>query len=242
MAQSDLSYIAHRGASYLAPENTLESMRLAWELGSDGAECDIMLTKDHQIILFHDKDGSRLIDQDLVISESNYDELKDYPIQLKETNERKYASAKIPLLKDVLEELPENQLLVIEIKTGKEIMPYLTEVISGFWQQGQIAFIAFDYDAIIAAKKAFPDVPAYYLSSSLDDVNERFDEIIASDLDGVDLYHGIIDRSLVERFNEENKAVWCWTVNTPDIATKMKSVGVFCITTDRPAWLKSQME
>ena len=39
--------IAHRGASNLAPENTLASFRLAKELGADGIECDVQLTKDH---------------------------------------------------------------------------------------------------------------------------------------------------------------------------------------------------
>ena len=37
--------IAHRGASNLAPENTLASFRLAKELGADGIECDVQLTK-----------------------------------------------------------------------------------------------------------------------------------------------------------------------------------------------------
>ena len=46
--------IAHRGASNLAPENTLASFRLAKELGADGIECDVQLTKDHKLVIAHD--------------------------------------------------------------------------------------------------------------------------------------------------------------------------------------------
>ena len=47
----NFSFVGHRGASYLAPENTLASIELAWELGADAAECDLMLTSDHRVIL-----------------------------------------------------------------------------------------------------------------------------------------------------------------------------------------------
>ena len=59
-ATAQLKFIAHRGASWYAPENSLAAIRLAWELGADGAECDIQLTKDHQIVLWHDDDTARL--------------------------------------------------------------------------------------------------------------------------------------------------------------------------------------
>lgn len=46
--------IAHRGASSLAPENTLEALRLAAELGADRAEIDVQLTRDGVPVLLHD--------------------------------------------------------------------------------------------------------------------------------------------------------------------------------------------
>jgi len=59
-------FVGHRGASYLAPENTVAAYKLAWELGAEAAECDIMLTKDKQVILFHDKYGKRLTEYNFV--------------------------------------------------------------------------------------------------------------------------------------------------------------------------------
>lgn len=46
--------IAHRGARSLAPENTLAAIHKAWELGADGIEIDVALSKDHQLFLHHD--------------------------------------------------------------------------------------------------------------------------------------------------------------------------------------------
>ncbi len=46
--------IAHRGASSLAPENTLAAASKAWELGADAWELDVQLTKDGELIVMHD--------------------------------------------------------------------------------------------------------------------------------------------------------------------------------------------
>ena len=46
---------AHRGASGYAPENTIESFRLAIEQGADGIELDVQLTKDDVLVVIHDE-------------------------------------------------------------------------------------------------------------------------------------------------------------------------------------------
>ncbi|MBK8503139.1 MAG: hypothetical protein IPL46_13530 [Saprospiraceae bacterium] len=240
-AHAQLQYIAHRGASYLAPENTMASVTLAWQLESDGVECDVMLTKDEKIVVIHDSNAKRLLGLDLDISQTNYRDLKDTPVKLKTSNLKKYSSETVPLLKGLLRTVPDNRLLVIEIKCGQEIIPHLQKSINKYWKTGSIAFIAFNYETIVETKKTFPKIPCYFLSSNLDDLNSRFDDISKSDLDGVDLNHQIIDTDLVRRFTAIDKEVWCWTVNTPEDAKRMEACGVRCITTDRPQWLKKEM-
>lgn len=239
-AQDKTIFVAHRGASYLAPENTEASIALAWELGAVAAECDIMLTKDKQVILFHDKRGERLTGSDFVVKEVNYDEISDLPIKLRDTNLPKYNGETIPLLKDILTGVPDGRTLVIEIKTGPEILPYMKEVVDAYWKSGNIAFIAFDFETILATKELYPEIPCYYLSAFKADVRKKRDEIINSKLDGINLRHKIIDEKLVKDFNAHGKGVWCWTVNEPGDAEEMMAAGVTAITTDRPKWLKEQ--
>jgi len=54
--------IAHRGARSLAPENTLAACRAAREVGADGWECDVHMTKDGELVLMHDNTLSRTTD------------------------------------------------------------------------------------------------------------------------------------------------------------------------------------
>ncbi len=236
----EIIYVAHRGASYLAPENTLASIQLAWELDAPAAECDIMITRDKEVILFHDKKGGRLTGHDFVVKETDYNQIKDYTILLKETNLPEYTAEKIPLLSEALETVPDDRTLVIEIKTGPEILPYMANVIANHWKTGKIAFIAFDFETILATKAIYPDIPCYYLAAFRVDVKSKFKQIKASNLDGVNLRHQIINKRLVKKYNKAGKNVWCWTVNDPEDARKMINAGVSAITTDRPKWLSEQ--
>jgi glycerophosphoryl diester phosphodiesterase len=238
---SQLKFVAHRGASYIAPENTIASIEMAWKLDSYGAECDIYLTKDKKIVIFHDSNTKRLTSENHVVSETNYSVLKNLSIKLKSTNSSYFKGQKIPLLEDALKTLPEDKLLVIEIKCGKEVLPELDKVIKKHWKTGNIAFISFGFKTISLTKALFPEVPCYFLSGSLDKVYNLYPEIVKNKLDGVDLNHKIIDKQIVEKMKKDGKDVWCYTVNTPEIAKKMKELGVSVITTDRPYFLKESM-
>ena len=143
-SSAQLKYIAHRGASYYAPENSLSAFKLAWELNCDGAECDIWMTSDKQIAIYHDNNTKRLTNQQLEIAKTSYSELKKLELKLSPTNSPYFANERIPLLKDVLKTIPENQLFVIEIKSGNDIFPELRKVIKQYWKTGRITFIAFD--------------------------------------------------------------------------------------------------
>lgn len=241
MAQ-DPTFVGHRGASWLAPENTVASVQLAWEIGAPAAECDIMLTADKQIVVFHDKDGKRLTGHDFKMNQVPYDSIRYHSILLKDTNQEKYRGETIPLLSDLLAIIPHDRTLVIEIKTGPEILPFLEKVISEHHKSGNIAFIAFAFETILATKAIYPEIPCFYLSAFRLDIKNKFGKIAASNLDGVNLRHNIVSKKLVRKFRKADKAVWCWTVNNPEDARKVIDAGVTAITTDRPAWLKDQLQ
>ena len=59
----DMSIIlGHRGASGYAPENTLEAFQLAMDMGADGFELDVHLSKDGELIVMHDETVDRTTD------------------------------------------------------------------------------------------------------------------------------------------------------------------------------------
>lgn len=240
-AKKPFRFVAHRGASYLAPENSLASIKLAWVLGADAAECDVMLSSDNQVVVFHDKNTKKLTGQKHVVADTPWETLRNLSIKLRETNLPEYEGEKIPLLKDLLETIPSGRTLVIEIKTGTEILPFLKGEVDRYWTTGAIAFISFDFDAIRQAKAIYPGVPCYYLSSSKSDAKKHIALAVQNNLDGLDLKHSIIDADLSKACREAGLDLWCWTINDPGTAWSMKQLGVTAVTTDRPKWLKEQL-
>ncbi len=55
-----VSVVAHRGAGFLAPENTIEALELSWGMGCI-PEVDVRTTKDGHVMMFHDKDFTRIL-------------------------------------------------------------------------------------------------------------------------------------------------------------------------------------
>ena len=103
---------AHRGLhceDRSVPENSLEAFRLASRAGY-GAEMDVRLTKDGQVVVFHDDTLERMCGVPGRVDEKSYDELK--LLTLAGTNQR------IPLLTEVLETYGGRGPLIVEIKTG----------------------------------------------------------------------------------------------------------------------------
>ncbi|MCB9949963.1 MAG: hypothetical protein H6824_03175 [Planctomycetaceae bacterium] len=98
--------VAHRGASYDAPENTLPAFKLAWEKGADAIEGDFYLTKDQQIVCIHDKDTKRTGKNQpvLTVAESTLAELRK--VDVGSWKDAKYKETFIPTIQEVLATVP----------------------------------------------------------------------------------------------------------------------------------------
>jgi glycerophosphoryl diester phosphodiesterase len=68
------------------------------------------------------------------------------------------------------------------------------------------------------------------------------EEAAAAGLEGVNLNFNIIDEEVLQMANELKLEVLTWTVDDPEIAKRMTELGVKAITTNRPKWLKEEME
>ena len=104
---------AHRGLhseDKTVPENSLEAFRLAAEVGY-GIELDVQLTKDGQVVVFHDDTLDRVCGVHARVDEKTYDELKT--LRLCGTEQR------IPLFSEVLAVIHGRGPLLVELKNGK---------------------------------------------------------------------------------------------------------------------------
>ena len=114
--------VAHRGASHDAPENTLPAFELAWTQGADAIEGDFLLTKDNRIVCIHDGSTKRLTDRNLVVRGSTLKELRELDVGY--WKHEKFKGTKIPTIAEVFATIPKGMKIFVEVKCGKEIIPY----------------------------------------------------------------------------------------------------------------------
>jgi len=233
--------IAHRGASYLAPENTVASANLAWELGADAVEVDVYLSKDNRIMVIHDKNTKRTCSgkKNLNIEDSPSMLLRDLDAGIWKGEE--FKGEKIPVLKEIIATVPEGKTLFVEIKCGSEILPALQRCVEKSGKAEQIVFIAFGWKTILETQKEFPENKCYWLSASKSGLNKKMEQLSDKGLAGVNLNHSIIDENIMELAKKNQLEVMSWTVDDPSEAKRLLELGVDGITTNRPRWLKEEM-
>ena len=225
--------VGHRGSSRIAPENTVASAKLAWEQGADAVEVDVHLSSDNKIVVIHDKGTKRTSGVDLKVSETPYDRLKE--LDVGSWKSAQYKGEKIPLLEDIVSIIPKGRLLVVEIKSDKKIVPFIMEAFQNHPKADQLIFIAFSYETIVDAKKAFPNNKSFWLSSSFKKDPEVVLSGVKNDgLDGVDLNYKMLNQDLINTASALGLEVHTWTVNNLDKAKELQSIGVRSITTDIP--------
>lgn len=234
--------IAHRGASFHAPENTLASAKLGWEHGADAVEIDIHLSLDKKIIVIHDYDTKRTTGKSYKIASTNSDTLRT--LDAGSWKGQNFMEEKLPFLSEVLRIIPDSRKLVIEIKSNKEIVPFLKEELTTSGKMSQCIIISFDFEALTAAKLALPALPAYYLSSKVSpgDFPELLDKLRENKIDGLNLNHSIITPELASLCGKNNIPLYAWTVDDAAVAKKLIQLGVTGITTNIPLEMRKSLE
>ena len=237
--------VAHRGASYDAPENTLPAFELAWKQGADAIEADFLLTKDGQVVCIHDRSTKRFSDQNLVVANSTLKQLK--ALDVGSWKNEKYVGTRIPTISEVFATVPEGKKIFVEVKCGVEIIPSLVkEIEESTLGCEQIILICFKAEVVKSFKENLPYHKAFWLSGFKKDKKGAWNPSIESVLatiksctaDGLDSQHSIP--------NEFSKAVldagyeWhAWTINDVPTAKRLAKRGIYSITTDRPKLIAS---
>jgi len=239
--------IAHRGASYLAPENTMASVMLGWEKEAD-VEVDVHLTKDNRIVVIHDDSTKRITGTNLKVKETTSRELRK--LDYGSFKGEKFAGEPMPFLADVLKTIPTERKLYVEIKCGKEILPFLSRLIIESGRMSQIVIIGFDIEVVTSSKQLI-DVPTYWLKGT-DKVKKTNEWIphdpnlvqIAKDrgLDGLDVHYAGLTKEFVDAVKASGQKLYVWTVDDPAEANRLIKLGVSGITTNRPEWLREQIK
>ena len=205
-------FIAHRGLhkNKIIPENSMLAFKAAIEKNY-AIEFDINITKDNQIVVFHDDDLNRLCNKKENIEDVSYDFLKD--LNLYESNE------KIPLLKELLDQVAGKIPLIIEIKKHKNIgllENILLEMLKEY--KGEYFICSFEKDILLWLEKNKPKEIRGLIFESLPIKFKKYEKIaflykyFKSKADFISLEDKLIDSSIYDFCKKKELDIVVWTI------------------------------
>lgn len=126
---------AHRGASFELPENTLESFRLALDLGVDAIETDAHMTRDGRIVLSHDASGERMAGVPRAIADATLEEVRGWNVGARFRPRRPglfrpELHYRVPTLDAALAAFPDVMFNVDAKQTDPDMIPALIRTIA----------------------------------------------------------------------------------------------------------------
>lgn len=246
--------VAHRGASHRAPENTMESFRLAWLEQATRVEGDFWMTADGEIICIHDPTTIRTAPQNppVDVRTITYDQLISYDVGSWKAEE--YKNARIPKLSEILAEVPASTMIYIEIKqnTPKIISRLMEEIAASPVRLEQVTLISFSTAIVKLTKEMATELKVLLLYDIDGEDEEKAGGVALEELpqfvqalgaDGLDIgKNAMIDDRLIKALRTYGLEFHVWTVNALDDALKYIELGVDSITTDRPQGLREEIE
>lgn len=112
-----IKVFAHRGFKGRYPENTLLAFEKAVEMGCDGIEFDVQMTKDGKLIILHDETVDRTTDGKGLVKDLTYQEISQLNASYRSKD--KHGFNKIPLLTEYFEMVKDKKIISnIELKNS----------------------------------------------------------------------------------------------------------------------------
>lgn len=239
-----MKIIAHRGASFYAPENTMSAFKLAMENGVDGIEMDVHVTKDGRIVVIHDDTTGRTGTHNLEIKSNDYKTLKK--VDVGSWFDRKYQGEEIPLLDNLVKEIPSSFELYIEIKSEIDTLPiYYNFFCNHKDLKNRSVIFGFNYDLVAKIKELLPDFTVLWIVEYGYNVpisNKMYcgvyEKIRVANLNGISTFANLCHCLNMENEIKKQKWLWnVWTVDNPHLAKQLLNLNVTSLTTNRPDWI-----
>ncbi|HMP72339.1 MAG TPA: glycerophosphodiester phosphodiesterase family protein [Kiritimatiellia bacterium] len=236
-----MKWIAHRGASATAPENTLVAFRRAWEAGADGIECDVRVSSDGVPVVVHDRTLRRVAGLTEAVGSVPWSMLRGVDVGAWKGKE--WHGETIPSLEQVLETLPEGRVMCLEIKAGMRTLDALarwveTERITG----ENCRWLTFSRRVARGLRARWPKIPVWMNLEPRwwTTMGWQMAWTVKEGLAGVSVKDGrwLTPRKLAE-LKDAGLEVAVWTVNDPERARELEGWGVDAVMTDRIEAMKA---
>jgi len=244
--------IGHRGASAVAPENTMAAFREAIDAGADGIEFDVRLTRDRVPVVIHDSTLHRTGGlpnrvADLASSEITNIDVGSWFARKRSLPSGSFANETVPSLAQLFTLFQSNNLMLyLEMKCDSpaEYAPLAEaccQLIGEHDLKVRVFIECFQLPALRLVREIDPEIKTVALFElSISSPSVLSDQSIinkANDIDAVALalHHRLARRSLVEKAKDAGMHVVVWTVDDPSWIERARTIGIDALITNDPA-------
>ena len=237
--------IGHRGVAAYAPENTLEGLHTAADMGVEWVEFDVKITKDHVPILFHDDTLERTTNGgDRPVAECTYDEIR--ALEAGSWFGESFAGIKIPTLEEALEVLIEHDLgLNLEIKPcpgrEKETAEAALDMLSTIWDDhDRLLISSFSHVSMETALDMAGDWHRGFLLP--EEWPENWKELAEYlQVSTFNVNGNAVTREHIDELLDLEKPILAYTINDPDRARILQGWGVDGFFSDEPDVIREDL-
>jgi glycerophosphoryl diester phosphodiesterase len=221
---------AHRGASAVAPENSMAAFRAALDAGTDWIELDVQRLGDGGIVVLHDRDFLRVGGDVRQVGAVSAADLAG--ISFGARYGAAFAGEHPPLLQEVVNLVRGRAKLNVELKYNVPdpgLAPAVVALLSRQRFLDQAVITSLDYEALRQVKRMESRaVTGHIITASVGNV-------VRSEADFLSLNAARVTPRLVRSAHRSGKRVHVWTVNTREGMLELAARGVDNIITDDPA-------
>lgn len=227
----------HRGVASLAPENTLAGLRVAHRLGLEWVEIDVQLTRDGQVVVFHDEKVNRCTDGKGWLRQFDEDELEQ--LDAGSWFSPAFAGERVPNLQDYLALAATFGIKVnIELKLYRQddaalLCSRVSEVIAHHaFDTSSLLFSSFEPDCLHFMQTLQPDIARALLVERIP--GDWQAQLQRLDCTALHCHHRHLTRARTREIKAAGYRLNCYTVNHLGKAATLAAWGVDMIFTDTP--------
>lgn len=246
--------IGHRGASAVAPENTMAAFREAIAAGADGIEFDVRLTRDGVPVVIHDGSLRRTAGLSQRVADLDWSEIRRVDVGSWFTRRKSlptgtFAEEMVPSLEELFELFQSNDLkLYLEMKcdSAAEYRPLAKaccELIEKKDFKGRVMIECFQLEALKIVKEIDSNISTVALfEPTVTDPSLLLDRSIINKATEIGatalaLHHRLARKSLAEKAKDAGMHVAVWTVDDPSWVEKARTIGIDALIANDPATL-----
>jgi glycerophosphoryl diester phosphodiesterase len=244
--------IGHRGASAVAPENTMAAFREAVAAGADGIEFDVRLTRDRVPVVIHDSTLRRTAGRSERVANLSWSELEhvdagSWFARRKKLSPDLFSGETVPSLEDLLTLYESNDLLLyLELKCDspsehEPLAEACCKLITEHFMKQRVIVECFQLAALEVVRNIDPEIktaalfePALTKPSLLSD-QSILDHALAVGASELALHHRLARKRLVQKAKVAGLRVVVWTVDDPAWIERAQAMGVDALITNDPA-------